>query len=58
MRKIKLSNWAKENDMQYLAAWRMAINNQIPTEKLPTGQIRVLVEDEKKPIQEKVVSFC
>lgn len=57
MKKIKLSTWAKQNDMRYLAAWKMAKNGLLPIETLPTGQIRVIVDDKPK-IEDKVAIYC
>lgn len=57
MKKIKLSTWAKQNDMRYLAAWKMVKNGLLPIETLPTGQIRVIVDDKPK-VEEKVAIYC
>lgn len=43
--------------MRYLAAWRMAKNGLINTETLPTGMIRVLV-DEPNVVEEKTAVYC
>ena len=58
MKKIKLSKWAKENDMNYLAAWKMAKEGKILTETLPTGCIRVLIEEEPTIKEDKTVIYC
>ncbi len=52
----KLSTWAKEHDIQYLAAWKMAKSGQIKTETLPTGSIRVIEELENTK-EEKVIIY-
>ena len=58
MKKIKLSKWAKDNDIKYLAAYKMAKKNLILTETLPTGTILVLIQDEIKEKIEKVAIYC
>ena len=54
---MKLSRWAKEHDLHYKTAWIMFNKGLIKgAYKLPTGTI--LVEDEEKPREKKVVVYA
>ncbi len=46
MKKIKLSQFAKEHSVNYRTAYNWFYNGDIPGEKLPTGTILVYQEDE------------
>jgi predicted site-specific integrase-resolvase len=58
IRKIKLSRWAKEHDMQYLAAWKMAKAGYLKIEVLPTGKFLVVEEIEDISLDTKTVIYA
>lgn len=54
---MKLSKWAKMNDISYQTAWNMFKAGKIENAyQLSTGTI--LVNDDKKPIEYKTVIYC
>ncbi len=57
MRKIRLSQYAKEIGVCYKTAYNYYLKGQIKTEQLESGTILVLLDDEKKINDTKVVLY-
>ena len=55
--KIKLSRWAKENDMTYVTAWRLVDSGKFPypVMKLENGSIYIEISEEPKELTEYVI---
>lgn len=56
-KKIKLSQWAKNNGLLYMTAWRMIKSGRfpLPVEQLETGTILVELPDEVKSEKKNVI---
>lgn len=56
-KKIKLSQWAKDNGLLYMTAWRMIKSGRfpLPIEQLETGTILVELPDEIKSERKNVI---
>ena len=58
MRKVKLSQWAKENNYHYISAFKLYQQGKLKTELTPTGRINVLVDENAKVKEEKIAIYC
>lgn len=58
MKKVKLSQWAKENNYHYVSAFRLYKRGKLPVEITPTGRINVLVEECLPKKEDLTAIYC
>ena len=58
MKYIKLSKWAKENNVTYRTAWTYFSSGMLQGKQLPTGTILVSIEDDTSTTTDKTVIYA
>lgn len=58
VRKVKISTYAKENDLHYRTVWNHCKQGLLEYEQLPTGTILVIVRDNNELQKGKIAIYC
>ncbi len=58
VRKVKISTYAKENDLHYRTVWNHCKQGLLEYEQLPTGTILVIIRDNNELQKGKIAIYC